>query len=58
MIAHDGKSAAKSVTLARRISTGQPQEMQKNRRWSLAVGEWPLASKGCSIAELFMESER
>jgi len=31
---HDAKSAAKSATLARRISTGRPQEMQKNSRQS------------------------
>jgi hypothetical protein len=58
MIAHDGNSAAKSATLARRISTTQAQEMQKNSRQSLAVGWCSVASKGCSIADLVMETER
>lgn len=54
LIVDDDNSSPISVTLARRISTGQPQEMQKNSRQfsvvsrqrslSLAVRHWRLAN--------------
>jgi hypothetical protein len=43
VIADADNSASVSVTLARRISTGQAQEMQKSSRWSLAIGRWLVA---------------
>jgi len=45
MFQSQGNTSGKSGTLARRISTGEAQEMQKNSRWSsvdlsLDVGRW------------------